>query len=57
MYTQGAAAYGSRHNLAKTSGLPVSKVRQFLLSKDSYTKVTLATRKFERMKAFAKIRK
>ena len=44
LYTQGAAAYGSVRNLAKASRLPVSKVRQFLDSKASYTKFTLATR-------------
>ena len=42
LYTQGAVAYGSVRNLAKTSRLPVSKVRQFLHSKASYTKFTLA---------------
>ena len=36
-YTQGAAAYGSVRNLAKGSRLPLSKVRQFLHSKYSYT--------------------
>ena len=41
-------------NLAKASKLPVSKVKQFLHSKDSYTKFTLATRKFRRMRAFAR---
>ena len=56
MYTQGAAAYGSVRNLSKASRLPVSKVRQFLHSKDSYTKFTLAARKFKRMRAFAKFR-
>ena len=56
MYTQGAAAYGSVRNLAKASRLPVSKVRQFLHSKDSYTKFTLAARKFKRMRAFARFR-
>ena len=56
LYTQGAAAYGSVRNLAKASRLPVSKVRQFLHSKDSYTKVTLAARKFKRMRAFARFR-
>ena len=55
-YTQGAAAYGSVRNLAKASRLPVSKVRQFLHSKDSYTKFTLAARKFKRMRAFARFR-
>ena len=56
LYTQGAAAYGSVRNLAKASRLPVSKVRQFLHSKDSYTKVILAARKFKRMRAFARFR-
>ena len=42
LYTEGAATYGSVRNLAKASRLPVSKVRQFLHSKDSYTKFTLA---------------
>ena len=56
LYTQGAAGYGSVHNLAKASKWPVSKVRQFLQSKDSYTKFTLATWKFKRMRAFARYR-
>ena len=55
-YTQGAAAYGSVHNLAKASRLLVSKVRQFLHSKASYTKFTLATRKTKRKRAFARFR-
>ena len=53
LYTQGAA-YGSVRNLAKANRLPVSKVRQFLHSKNSYTKLTLAARKFKRMRAFAR---
>ena len=56
LYTQGAAAYGSVRNLARASRLPVSKVRQFLHSKDSYTKFTLAARKVKRMRAFARFR-
>ena len=56
LYTQGAAAYGSVRNLTKASRLPVSKVRQFLHSKDSYTKFTLAARKFKRMRVFARFR-
>ena len=56
LYTQGAAAYGSVSNLAKASILPVSKIRQFLRSKDSYTKFTLAARKFKRMRAFDRFR-
>ena len=54
LYTQGGAAYGSVLNLVKASNLSVSKVRQFLHSKPSCTKITLATRKFKRMKAFAR---
>ena len=56
LYTQGAAAYGSVRNLAKSSRLPVPKFRQFLHSKDSYTKFTLAAQKFKRMRAFARFR-
>ena len=56
LYTQGANAYGSVRNLAKASRLPVSKVRQFLHSKDSYTKFSLAALKFKRMRAFARFR-
>ena len=56
LYTQGAAAYSSVHNLAKTHTLPVSKVRPFLHSKASYTKFTLAARKFKKMRAFARFR-
>ena len=56
LYTQSGAAYGSVRNLVKASNLSVSKVRQFLRSKRSYTKFTLATRKFKRMKAFARFK-
>ena len=56
LYTQGGAAYGSVRNLVKASNLSVSKVRQFLHSKPSYTKFTLATRKFKRMEAFARFK-
>ena len=56
LYTQAGAAYGSVRNLVKASNLPVSKVRQFLHSKPSYKKFTLATRKFKRMKAFARFK-
>ena len=56
LYTQGGAAYGSVRNLVKASNLSVSKVRHFLTSKPSYTKFTLATRKFKRMKAFARFK-
>ena len=56
LFTPGAVAYGSVRNLSKASRLPVSRVRQFLHSKDSYTKFTLAARKFNRMRAFARCR-
>ena len=56
LYTQGAAAYGSVRNLAKASILAVSKEKPFLFSKASYTNFTLATRKFNRMRAFARFR-
>ena len=41
----------------KTSNLSVSKVRQFLHSKYSYTKSILAKRKFKQRKAFARFKK
>ena len=56
LYTQGGAAYGSLWNLVKASNLSVSKVSQFLHSKHSYIKFTFATRKFKRMKAFARLK-
>ena len=42
--------------LGKASRLPVSKVRQFLPSKASYTQIALATRKFKTIRAFSKFR-
>ena len=45
---------GPCSNLVKANNLSVSKVRQFLHSKPSYKKFTLATRKFKRRKAFAR---
>ena len=54
LYTQGGAAYGCVRNLVNASNLSVTKVRQFLYSQASYTKFTLATHKFKRMKAFAR---
>ena len=53
LYTQGGAAYVSVRNLVKASNLSVSKVRQFLHSKPSYT---LATRKFKQLKAIARFK-
>ena len=42
--------------MAKASRLPVSKVREFLYSKASYTKFTLATGKIKGMRAFARFK-
>ena len=56
LYAQGGAAYGYVRNSVKASNLSVSKVRQFLHSKPSYTKLTLATPKFKRMKEFARFK-
>ena len=56
LYTEGCAAYGSVSNLVKVSNLSVSKVRQFLHSKPSFTKFNPATGKFQRVKAFAGIK-
>ena len=54
LYTHGGAAYGSVSNVVETSNLSVSKVRQFLQSKPSYTKLNLATRRFKRRKSIAR---
>ena len=43
-------------NLVKASNLSVSRVRRFLHSKPSDTKFSVATRKFKRMKAFARFK-
>ena len=56
LYTQGGAAYGSVRNLVKASNLSVSKVIQILHSKHSYTKFTLATSQFKRMKVYSRFR-
>ena len=47
LYTEGGVVFGSVRNLVKTSSLLVSKVRQFSHSNTSYTKFTLAARKFK----------
>ena len=57
LYTQGGVADESVGNLVKTSNLSVSKMRQILHSKLSYTKFTHVTRQFRRMKAFARFKK
>ena len=56
IYTQGFAAYGSVRNLAKVAKLSPSKVREFLHSKTSFTRFTQATRKFKRIRAFARFK-
>ena len=56
LYTQGFAAYGSVRNLVKAAKISPSKVREFLHSKISYTRFTQATRKFKRMRAFARFK-
>ena len=52
----GFAAYGSVRNLAKAAKLSPLKVREFLHSKTSYTRLTQGTRKFKRMRAFARFK-
>ena len=54
LYTQGFAAYGSVRTLAKAAKLSPLKVREFLPSETSYTRFTQPTRKFKRMRAFAR---
>ena len=56
LYTQGFAAYGSVLNLAKAAKLSSSKVRNFLHSKISFTRPTQATRKFRRLRVFARFK-
>ena len=56
LYTQGFAAYGSVRNFAKAAKLSRSKVKQFFHSKTSYTRFSQATRKFKRMRAFARFK-
>ena len=56
LYTEGGIAYWSLRNLVKAGNVSVRKVRDFLLSKRSYTNITLTTRNFRRLKAFARFR-
>ena len=56
LYTQGVDAVGSVRNLVKASNLLVSKVRQLLPSRPSFTKFTLATRIFKWNRTFAKFK-
>ena len=54
LYTKGGAAYELVRNLVKACNLTVSKLRRFLHSKPVYIKFTLASHKFQRLKAFAR---
>ena len=56
LYTQGFAAFGSVRNLAKAAKLFPLKVREFLHPKIAYTRFTQATRKFKRLRAFARFK-
>ena len=56
LYTQVRSAHGSLRHLVKGRDLPVTKVRQFLRSKPSYTKFIPAARKVKRMKAFVRFK-
>ena len=53
LYTKGSTAFGSIANLKKASGLPRSKVVQYLQSKASYTKYRQFRNTFPRLKAVA----
>ena len=54
LYRSRPAAFGSLNNLNKLIGLPRVKVRQFLLSKPSYTKFKNRRRKFPRLQVKAR---
>ena len=53
LYTKGSAAFFSIANLKKTSGLPRSKVVQYLQSKAPYTKFRQFRKTFPRLEAVA----
>ena len=53
LYTKRSAAFGSIANLKKASGLPRSKVVQYLQSKAPYTKYRQFRKTFPRLKAVA----
>ena len=53
LYTKGSAAFGSIANLTKASGLPRTKVFQYLQSKTPYTKYKQCRKIFPRLKAVA----
>ena len=49
-YTSGPAAFGSKSNLIKVSGLSETKVQNFLESQNAYTKYRVSVRRFPRLK-------
>ena len=53
LYTKGSVAFGSIANLKKASGLPRSKVVQYIQSKAPYTKYKQVRKTFARLKAVA----
>ena len=53
LYTKGSAAFGSIAKLRKASGLPRSKVVQYLQSKAPYTKYKQFRKTFPRLKVVA----
>ena len=53
LYTKGSAAFGSIANLKKASGLPSSKVVQYLQSKASHKNYRQFRKSFPRLKAVA----
>ena len=50
LYTSGPAAFGSKYNLVKASGLPLRAVEQFLQTQNAYTKYRSYRRNFPRLK-------
>ena len=53
LYTKGSAAFGNIANLKKASGLPRSKVVQYLQAKAPHTKYKQFRKTFPRLKAVA----
>ena len=56
LHTQDKTIFGSVRNLSNAGYLSVSKVRQYLHSKTSYTKFSSAKQKFKRRKAFKRFK-
>ena len=53
-YEKGYSGFGSIVNLSKATGFPLSIVKQYLHSKDSYTLYHNAKRKFKRLSVYAR---